>query len=81
MAGDLQRSEGDLVRLDPIDFGRRLATEKELAADTAAPMPNAIFDESGNFVLYATLLGIKVQCSALIVPSPGLHRRFYAQHL
>jgi len=25
-----------------------------------APAPNVIFDESGNFVIYASLLGIKV---------------------
>jgi len=28
--------------------------------DSATGYPNAIFDESGNFILYATLLGIKV---------------------
>jgi len=30
------------------------------AAAAEAPKPNAIFDESGNFLLYSTLLGIKV---------------------
>jgi peptidylprolyl isomerase domain and WD repeat-containing protein 1 len=49
-----------MYKLDPIDFGRRVAMEKELLADPDAPFPNAIFDESGNFVLYPTLLGIKV---------------------
>lgn len=72
--------------LDDLDFGRRLAVERELvaaldAADAAAaasasapdptaaavdasrsapPTPNAVFDESGNFLLYGTLLGVKV---------------------
>ena len=50
----------ELNRLDPIDFGRRLAVERELAADTSAPHPNAVFDASGNFLLYPTLLGVKV---------------------
>ena len=61
---ELQRGESELYNLEPIDFGRRLAGEKDLIADTEAPQPNAIFDESGNFIIYATLLGIKVQsCS------------------
>ena len=41
--------------------------ERELAADESAPAPNVVFDDSGNFVLYPTLLGIKVrrtQCHA-----------------
>lgn len=60
VSNDLQRGGPDLYKLDPIDFGRRVAVEKELFSDPEAPFPNAIFDESGNFVLYATLLGIKV---------------------
>ncbi len=50
------------LRLDNIDYGRRMAVEKELRADSAAPAPNAVFDDSGNFLLYATLFGIKVCC-------------------
>jgi hypothetical protein len=30
---------------------RRLAVEKELAAAETAPHPNAVFDQSGNFLL------------------------------
>ena len=37
-----------------------MAVEKELAADTEAPRPNIVFDASGNFILYPSLLGIKV---------------------
>ena len=105
-----------MYRLDPIDYGRRVAVEKELAADLGgwlrrgwwcvtvtedncslrillavlvcplewltsrrcpsprlapaprlplppaeAPKPNAVFDDSGNFLLYPSLLGIKVR--------------------
>ncbi|GAB4814723.1 hypothetical protein N2152v2_001769 [Parachlorella kessleri] len=57
---ELQRSDSELCRLDPIDFGRRLAVEKEMAADPLAPPPSAAFDDSGNFLLYPTLVGIKV---------------------
>ena len=59
-ANELQRGESEMYHLEPIDFGRRMAGEKELLADETAPQANAIFDESGNFIIYATLLGIKV---------------------
>lgn len=53
-------SQTSLHRLEAIDFGRRLAVEREYRGDTTAPPPNAVFDDSGNFLLYATLFGIKV---------------------
>ena len=49
-----------MYKLDAIDYGRRVAVEKEIAVDPQAPFPNAVFDDSGNFLLYPTLLGIKV---------------------
>lgn len=60
-AAEVQRGGGEQFRLDPIDYGRRVAVEKELAADLEAPRPNAVFDDSGYFLLYPTLLGIKVE--------------------
>ncbi|CAI0398240.1 unnamed protein product [Linum tenue] len=57
---DLQRSDAPLYRLEAIDFGRRMAVEKEFEKTETAPQPNAVFDESSNFLIYATLLGIKV---------------------
>ncbi|TMW68110.1 hypothetical protein Poli38472_007782 [Pythium oligandrum] len=48
----------DSLNLDAIDFGRRSAVEKELAHVNA--IGNCLFDESGHFILYPTLLGIKV---------------------
>ena len=60
-AAELQRGDSPAFRLDAIDFGRRLAAERELAGSPAAPAPNAVFDDSGNFILYSTLLGIKVR--------------------
>uniref|UniRef100_A0A1J3HHU1 peptidylprolyl isomerase n=1 Tax=Noccaea caerulescens TaxID=107243 RepID=A0A1J3HHU1_NOCCA len=56
----LQRSDAPLYRLEAIDFGRRMAVEKELEKTESAPQPNAVFDESSNFLIYATLLGIKI---------------------
>lgn len=39
----------------------RYALEKEIrAAGDDVPSPNALFDESGNFLLVPSLLGIKV---------------------
>ena len=60
MAQDLQRSDAPMYRLEAIDFGRRMAVEKQIEQTETAPAPNAVFDESSNFVIYATLLGIKV---------------------
>lgn len=60
VAQDLQRSDAPLYRLDAIDFGRRIAVDKEIEKTEGVPPPNAIFDESSNFLLYPTLLGIKV---------------------
>ena len=60
VAQDLQRSDTPLYGLDAIDFGRRMAVEREIEKTEGVPLPNAIFDESSNFLLYPTLLGIKV---------------------
>jgi hypothetical protein len=60
-AHDLQKSGAEMFALEDIDFGRRYALEKEIRAQgDAVPAPNAVFDESGNFLLYATLVGVKV---------------------
>ena len=67
MAQDLQRSDAPLYRLDAIDFGRRMAVEKEFEKTESAPQPNAVFDESSNFLIYATLLGIKVRYTCYVI--------------
>jgi peptidylprolyl isomerase domain and WD repeat-containing protein 1 len=60
VAQDLQRSDVPLYHLEAIDFGRRMAVEKEIEKTENVPQPNAVFDESCNFLIYATLLGIKI---------------------
>ncbi|KAK9734540.1 hypothetical protein RND81_04G146600 [Saponaria officinalis] len=60
VAQDLQRSDAPMYRLDAIDFGRRMAVEKQIEQTEGVPQPNAVFDESSNFLIYSTLLGIKV---------------------
>ena len=77
-AAELQRGDSALYRLDPIDFGRRVAAEKELlAAGDDAGGQNAVFDDSGNFLIYSTLLGIKVRrhtcCSPCVLPPCCIH--------
>ncbi|GBF99133.1 peptidyl-prolyl cis-trans isomerase [Raphidocelis subcapitata] len=59
-AHELQKSGPEALQLEDIDFGRRYALEKEMRAQgDAVPAPSVIFDESGNFLLYPTLLGVK----------------------
>jgi len=55
------------MKLDEMEFGRRLAVERELtdrersgAELSAARRENAAWDETGNFLLYPSLVGIKV---------------------
>eukprot|EP00898_Chlorokybus_atmophyticus_P009121 jgi/Chlat1/920/Chrsp108S01359 len=60
VAHELQRSGSELYTLESIDFGRRMAMEKEMETSEEAVSPNVVFDESGNFILYPTYLGIKV---------------------
>ena len=62
----MQRNGPESMRLDPVDYGRKAAAERELLERTmeAGPacdtVPSLCFDDSGNFVVYPTLFGIKV---------------------
>ncbi|RXW25352.1 hypothetical protein EST38_g494 [Candolleomyces aberdarensis] len=61
----MQQAGTAVSKLDDMEFGRRLAIERELelpGPDNKIPgrWINAIFDESGAFVIYPTLSGIKV---------------------
>jgi len=61
---EMQQAGTAVYKVDDMEFGRRLAMEKELeisGPDGRIPgmYSNAIWDESGAFVLYPTLLGIK----------------------
>ncbi|KAF4753623.1 cytochrome P450 monooxygenase 16 [Perkinsus olseni] len=48
------------VHLDGFDFGRRCAVEKELLKSPDAMYQTLDFDQSGNFIIYPTMVGIKV---------------------
>lgn len=47
-------------QLPDMEFGRRMAVERELEKVDGIRLANIIFDETGHFVLYGTMLGIKV---------------------
>ena len=57
---EMQQAGTALQTLENVDFGRRLAVEREIEQPSVRNKPNVIFDESGNFILYGSLLGIKV---------------------
>lgn len=58
-------------KVDQMEFGRRIALEREISASSAqgplsglanaasAALWNVLFDESGNFIIFASLQGIK----------------------
>ncbi|KAL6237142.1 hypothetical protein BDW75DRAFT_91756 [Aspergillus navahoensis] len=56
---DMQQAGTALYTLDPVEFGRRLAVERELENPVTQPKANVIFDESNHFILYGSLYGVK----------------------
>ena len=57
-----------------LDYGRRNAIEKHVdeawsAKDPRVPNANVVFDESGYFILFSTMLGIKVSHASLLLTS------------
>lgn len=62
---EMQQAGTAVYRVEDMEFGRRLAVERELELPPpeGGKIPgtwiNAVWDESGAFVIYPTLLGIK----------------------
>nr|POE51517.1 peptidyl-prolyl cis-trans isomerase cyp15 [Quercus suber] len=46
--------------LEPVEFGRRIAVERELETPSVSRKINIAFDESSNFILFGSILGTKV---------------------
>lgn len=57
---EMQQAGTALQKLENIEFNRRLATEREIDTPLLRNKVNVIFDESGHFILYGSILGTKV---------------------
>ncbi|KAI9782451.1 MAG: hypothetical protein M1839_004937 [Geoglossum umbratile] len=57
---EMQQAGTALQKLEDVEFGRRLAIERELESPALRNKIDIIFDESGHFILYGSILGIKV---------------------
>ncbi|MBW0486464.1 hypothetical protein O181_026179 [Austropuccinia psidii MF-1] len=62
---EMQQAGTAAYRLDDMEFGRRLAVERELGKTVENGLSpgacgSAVFDPSGTFLLYPSLLGIKI---------------------
>ncbi|KAH0559773.1 hypothetical protein GP486_003710 [Trichoglossum hirsutum] len=57
---EMQQAGTALQKLEDVEFGRRLAIERELENTALRTKANVIFDDSGHFILYGSILGIKV---------------------
>lgn len=57
---EMQQAGTALQKLDPVEFGRRLAIERELESPSLRNKANVVFDESGHFIIYGSISGIKV---------------------
>ncbi|KAJ3207647.1 AAA ATPase midasin, partial [Entophlyctis luteolus] len=62
VVSEMQQAGTSVHRIDDMEFGRRLAMEKEIekVKGGQSATANAIFDESGHFIIYASILGIKI---------------------
>jgi peptidylprolyl isomerase domain and WD repeat-containing protein 1 len=56
----MQQAGTAIQKLDDVEFGRRLAVERELESPAVRSRINVIFDETGHFILYGSILGTKV---------------------
>jgi peptidylprolyl isomerase domain and WD repeat-containing protein 1 len=57
---EMQQAGTALQTLEEVEFGRRLAIEREVEGPQVRTNVNVIFDESGHFVLYGSMFGVKV---------------------
>ncbi|KXG54260.1 uncharacterized protein PGRI_074040 [Penicillium griseofulvum] len=56
---EMQQAGTAPYQLDEVEFGRRLAVERELEGEATRSKVNVCFDESGHFLLYGSLYGVK----------------------
>lgn len=57
---EMQQAGTALQKLEDLEFGRRLATERELDSPALRNKVSVTFDETGHFIIYGSMLGTKV---------------------
>ncbi|KAI8629370.1 hypothetical protein F5Y19DRAFT_79474 [Xylariaceae sp. FL1651] len=57
---EMQQAGAAAQKLDDVDFGRRLAAEREMESGPLRNKVNVVFDESGHFIMYGSIVGVKV---------------------
>lgn len=57
---EMQQAGTSLKKLEDVEFGRRLATEREIETPNLRNKANVIFDETGHFIIYGSIMGTKV---------------------
>jgi peptidylprolyl isomerase domain and WD repeat-containing protein 1 len=70
---EMQQAGTAAYKVEDMEFGRRLAVERELEmpgpdGQVHGRWSNAIWDETGSFILYPSLLGIKGKSAPLLLP-------------
>lgn len=56
----MQQAGTAVQQLEDIEFGRRLGIERDLDQPLIRSRMNVVFDETGNFILYGSMYGVKV---------------------
>ncbi|KAF2730425.1 peptidyl-prolyl cis-trans isomeras-like protein [Polyplosphaeria fusca] len=57
---DMQQADTAIEKLEDVEFGRRIGVERDLDNPLTRPRMNVVFDETGNFILYGSMYGVKV---------------------
>ena len=57
---DMQQAGTTIQKLENTEFSKRLSVEKDIDHDANVRRANVIFDETGHFILYGSLFGVKV---------------------
>lgn len=57
---EMQQAGTALEKLGDVEFGRRLATEREIDLPAVRRRINIIFDETSNFIAYGSIFGTKI---------------------
>lgn len=57
---EMQQAGTAVQQLEDIEFGRRLGIDRDLDQPSTRSRMNVCFDETGNFILYGSMYGVKV---------------------